>query len=50
MFSWNWYSLIRNLNNLHNDLLLLPERIKIKKFVKLVPNLFIKSEYVQTMG
>ena len=35
-----------NLNNLHNDLLFLPERIKIEKDEKFVANLLDKTEYV----
>ena len=34
-----------NLNNLHNDLLFLPERTKFKKVEKLVANLHDKVEY-----
>ena len=35
-----------NLHNLHNDLPLLPKRMKIEKFEKLVANLHDKTEYV----
>ena len=34
------------LHELHNDLLFLPERMKIEKFEKLVANLHDKTEYV----
>ena len=34
------------LHELHNDLLFLPERIKIEKFQKLVSNLHDKTEYI----
>ena len=35
-----------NLNNLHNDLPFLPERMKIEKVEKLVANLHDKTQYV----
>ena len=35
-----------NLHELHNDLLLLPEKMKIEKVEKLVANLHNKTEYV----
>ena len=35
-----------NLHELHNDLLLLPEKMKIEKVEKLVANLHDKTEYV----
>ena len=34
------------MHNIHNDLLFLPERIKIEKVEKLVANLHGKEEYV----
>ena len=34
------------LHEFHNDLLFLPERIKIEKFQKLVSNLHDKTEYI----
>ena len=34
------------LHEIHNDLLFLPERIKIEKFQKLVSNLHDKTEYI----
>ena len=34
------------MHNIHNDLLFLPERIKIEKVEKLVANLHCKEEYV----
>ena len=37
---------LEKLHDLHNDLPLLPERMKIGKFGKLVANLHDKSEYV----
>ena len=37
---------LEKLHDLHNDLPLLPERMKIGKFVKLVANLHDKTEYV----
>ena len=37
---------LENLHELHNDLPLLPERIKIGKVEKLVGNLHYKTEYV----
>ena len=36
----------KNLHELHNDLLLLPERMKINKFNKLIWNLYDKNNYV----
>ena len=36
----------KNLQDLHNDLLILPERIKLNKCDKLVCNLFDKNNYV----
>ena len=38
-----------NLHNLHNNLLFLPERIKIEKGEKIVANLQDKTEYVIDM-
>ena len=37
---------LENFHNLHNDLLLLPERMKIEKVKKLMANLHNKSKYV----
>ena len=37
------------LHNFHNDLSILPERMKVEKFEKLVPNLHDKNEYVMRM-
>ena len=36
----------KDLNNLHSDLPFLSERMKIKKYNKLVCNLYDKKEYV----
>ena len=36
----------RKLNNLHNNLPFLPERMKIEKVKKLAANLYDKTEYV----
>ena len=36
---------LQKLHKLHNDLLILPERIKIEKFEKLVTTLHNKTEY-----
>ena len=36
----------KRLHNLHNDLPFLPERTKIKKYSKLVCNLYYKNKYV----
>ena len=40
---------LEKLHKLHNDLPFLPERMKIKKVEKLVPNLHDKTEYVTHM-
>ena len=37
---------LKNLNELYNDLLFLPERMKIEKVEKFVANLHEKTEYV----
>ena len=39
---------LQKLNELHNDLLLLAERMKIEKVEKLVANLHHKAEYVKS--
>ena len=47
MMKYMFLKLIFNiLNELHNNLSLLPERMKIEKFEKLVANLHDKTEYV----
>ena len=40
------FSILKNLHNLHNDLLFFFERTKTEKFEKLVANLYGKTEYV----
>ena len=37
---------LETLHKLHNDLILLPERMKTEKAEKLVANLYDKTEYV----
>ena len=46
IFCWNWCSLSKKIEELHNDLPFLPERKKLKKYEKLVTNLNYKNEYV----
>ena len=41
--------LMFKLHQLHNDLPFLPEKVKIKKFEKLVTNLHDKTEYIMDM-
>ena len=40
------FQYLKKLHELHNDLPFLPERMKIEKFEKLVPNLYDKTEDV----
>ena len=43
---WSWYSVSKDVQNLHKDLLFLSQRIKIEKVEKLLANLHYQKEYV----
>ena len=46
MFSKLMFSILKKLDEIHNDLPFLPERKKFEKVEKLVTNLNEKTEYV----